>query len=90
MSNNQISIEYYINNLITILGDEICNRLTIDQTNRISRLSKEAKDLQREQIIGLLEWMNEIAKNEPMRLETDKDDIVDQYLKERFGIDPIR
>ena len=89
MSNNkQSSVEWYINNLIDILGDEICNKLTIEQTNKIHNLSNQAKAMhkeeQREDMIGLLEWMNEIAKTDPMQLETDKDDIVDMYFNETY------
>ncbi len=43
------------------------------------------KEEQREDMIGLLEWMNEIAKTDPMQLETDKDDIVDMYYNETYG-----
>jgi cytochrome c2 len=43
------------------------------------------KEEQREDMIGLLEWMNEIAKTDPMQLETDKDDIVDMYFNETYG-----
>jgi len=51
MSNNkQSSVEYYINNLIEILGDEICNKLTIEQTNRIHFLGKQAKAMHKEEI----------------------------------------
>jgi len=34
----QSSVEWYINNLIEILGDEICNKLTIEQINKIHNL----------------------------------------------------
>ena len=44
MSNNkQSSIEYYIVNLINILGDEICNKISIEQNNKIVILEKQAK-----------------------------------------------
>ena len=46
---------------------------------------EQAKQMEREQKIGLLNWMNEVSKVEPMRLETDHDDIVDQYYNETFG-----
>jgi hypothetical protein len=89
----QSSVEWYINNLIEILGDEICNKLTIEQINKIHNLGNQAvamhKEEQREDMIGLLECMNEIAKTDPMRLETDKDDIVDMYYKERFESDTL-
>lgn len=46
---------------------------------------EQAKQIEKEQIIGLLNWMNEVSKVEPMRLETDHDDIVDQYYNETYG-----
>ncbi len=64
MSNNkQSSVEYYINNLIEILGDEICNKLNIEQTNRIHFLGKQAKAMHKEEVtdsfyIGRYEYNN--------------------------------
>jgi hypothetical protein len=40
--------------------------------------------MQKHQMVGLLDWMNKIASEEPMRLETDHDDIVEQYYSETF------
>jgi len=37
------SIEYYIANLIDILGDEICKKISIEQNNRIINLERQAK-----------------------------------------------
>ena len=36
----------------------------------------------KERLIDLLEWMNDIAAESPMQLETDNDDIVQMYLSE--------
>jgi hypothetical protein len=58
-------IGIYIKGITTLNCEEVVN---------------QAKTMQREQLVGLLEWMNEVAKEEPMRLETDADDIVDQYM----------
>jgi hypothetical protein len=51
----------------------------------IEVLFEQAKAMEKEQMIGLLDWMNKIASEEPMRLETDHDDIVEQYYNERYG-----
>jgi len=40
-------------------------------------LFEQAKEMEKEQLIGLLEWINKISQQEPMRLETDHDDIVE-------------
>ena len=36
---------------------------------------------ERQMLIGLLEWMNKVAQDNPMALETDSEDIVDMYLR---------
>jgi hypothetical protein len=41
----------------------------------------QAKQKEKEQLIGLLEWMNKVTAESPMRLETDNEDIVEQYLE---------
>lgn len=41
-------------------------------------------DKEKEQMIGLLQWMNKVASETPMRLETDLDDIVEQYYNETY------
>jgi hypothetical protein len=46
---------------------------------------REAKEMEKERMIGLLKWMNKIASENPMRLETDDDDIVQQYYNETYG-----
>jgi hypothetical protein len=48
---------------------------------------KQAKEMEKERMIGLLKWMNKIASENPMRLETDDDDIVQQYYNEIYGDD---
>ena len=48
----QSSVEWYINNLIDILGDEICNKLTIEQTNEIHNLGNQAVAMHKEEIIN--------------------------------------
>ena len=47
----------------------------------ISKAIILCKQIVTEKCIGLLEWMNEINKTEPMRLETDFEDIVQMYLE---------
>jgi hypothetical protein len=46
---------------------------------------EQAKSTEKENMIGLLQWMNKIASETPMRLETDLDDIVEQYYNETYG-----
>jgi hypothetical protein len=69
--------------------DKIALKLSYEQIDEFVPLFYQAKEMekeeQREDMIGLLEWMNEIAKTDPMQLETDKDDIVDMYYNETYG-----
>jgi len=46
---------------------------------------EQAKATEKENMIGLLQWMNKINSETPMRLETDLDDIVEQYYNETYG-----
>ena len=56
MSNNkESSVEYYIDKLGNILGDEICNKLTIEQTNKIHFLVKHAKAMHKEEMKNFTE-----------------------------------
>jgi hypothetical protein len=48
---------------------------------------EQAKATEKENMIGLLQWMNKINSETPMRLETDLDDIVEQYYNETYGSD---
>jgi hypothetical protein len=43
------------------------------------------KEIEKERMIELLEWMNSVNQFDPMRLETDNDDIVEQYYNETYG-----
>ena len=45
---------------------------------------RKAKEMQKEQMITLLTWMNKVASEDPMRLETTHDDIVEQFYNEIF------
>ena len=49
-------------------------------TNQMKQKSVNNKE--REMLIGLLDWMNKVAQDNPMAFETDTEDIVDMYLEE--------
>ena len=34
----------------------------------------------REVLLAFLEWMNKVAETEPMKLETDDEDLVDMFM----------
>ena len=52
MSNNkQSSLDYYITKLTEILGPEIIKQISRDDNERIARLEKQVKVMQKEEII---------------------------------------
>lgn len=82
MGNNQLtSVEWLINQ---INSPEWQDRFIWHK----EEIFKEAKQMQkvqeRQKLIGLLSWMNKVAAQNPMALETDHDDIVDMYLSGYF------
>lgn len=82
MSNNkQSSVEYYINNLIDILGDEICNKLTIEQTNRIHFLEKQAKAMHKDEVIDAVGIGSQFDRDYLYGYH----DKAEQYYNETFG-----
>ena len=52
-------------------------------------LLEQAKEMDKEQkkqmFLGLLDWMNKVAQDNPMIFETDSEDIVDMYLRVYYG-----
>jgi hypothetical protein len=48
-------------------------------TNQMKQ--KAVNNKEREMLIGLLDWMNKVAQDNPMVFETDSEDIVDMYLE---------
>ncbi len=41
-------VEYYIENIFNIIGDDAINKLSTEQINQIHQLSKKAKELEKE------------------------------------------
>lgn len=60
---------------------ELINKAVNFCIAKATELMQEERDV----AIGLLEWMNKVTYDTPMRLETDNDDIVDQYFTETYG-----
>jgi hypothetical protein len=58
------------------------------QGNYSWEVYEQAKEMDKEQqkqmLIGLLNWMNKVAQDNPMVFETDSEDIVDMYLKQYY------
>ena len=56
--------------------------ITIEEYEQAKQMEK---DKERQKLIGLLDWMNKVAADNPMAFETDHDDIVDMYLNGYYG-----
>jgi hypothetical protein len=54
-----------------------CQGIPSDIIEQARQMEKEKI---KEELIGLLQWMNKVAENNPMAFETDSDDIVQMYL----------
>jgi hypothetical protein len=73
------AVEWLVEQMPTAFKNLTINKQIIEQAKAIEKEQK-IKDM-----IGLLQWMNKIALETPMRLETDLDDIVEQYYNETYG-----
>jgi hypothetical protein len=72
MSNKQTAVEWLISQQ---KHNQFFDIETIEQ----------AKEMEKQRMIGLLQWMNRVTQSNPMRLETDDDDVVEQYYLETYG-----
>ena len=67
-------------NIWQTIADEDTNA-TLDTVRKLLERAKQMeKEQKRQKLIGLLDWMNKVATDNPMAFETDHDDIVDMYL----------
>jgi hypothetical protein len=53
MTNNkqQTAVEFYLDKIFDIIGDDILDKLSIEQINKIHDLSKQAKEMEKERMI---------------------------------------
>ena len=58
---------------------------SIDAKQALKETYEQAKEIEKQRMIGLLQWMNRVTQSNPMRLETDDDDVVEQYYLETYG-----
>ena len=52
MTNNkqQTAVEFYLDKIFDIIGDDILDKLSIEQINKIHNLSKQAKEMEKQRI----------------------------------------
>jgi hypothetical protein len=60
------------------------HHFNVSITRPSEEMLEQAKAMEKSNMIGLLQWMNKVALETPMRLETDLDDIVEQYYNETY------
>lgn len=70
---------------VDILWNEINDyKFNSAKAVKIAHSYYKAKQMEQEQkkqeLIGLLNWMNKVAETNPMAFETDAEDIVEMYL----------
>jgi hypothetical protein len=82
MSNKQTAVQILVDSLIK-LGYLHSNEF--GQSPKVRELINQAKEIEKQRMIGLLQWMNRVTQSNPMRLETDDDDVVEQYYLETYG-----
>ena len=75
----QTAVEWFAFQIMNSWNDIQNGKTSIDE------FIEKAKQMERQKLIGLLNWMNEVVKNNPMAFETDHDDIVDMYLNGYYG-----
>ena len=78
----QTAVEWLIEN---VHSDAFIHAYEIAEWIDIFEQAKEMeKERQKQMLIGLLNWMNKVAQDNPMAFETDSEDIVDMYLEEYY------
>lgn len=51
----------------------------------LDHLEYQAKQMEKEQMQKLIIWIYKVSADQPMRFETDIDDIVEQYYNETYN-----
>jgi hypothetical protein len=72
------AVEWLEDNLI---GNPFSEKDFAHNVNIFKQAKEMDKVRQRQILIGLLDWMNKVAQDNPMAFETDSEDIVDMYLQ---------
>ena len=85
MTNNkqQTAVEFYLDKVFDIIGDAILDKLSIEQINKIHDLSKQAKEMEKQQIINAF-WNGD---NTDCTSEQNIEEFADQYYNETYGDD---
>ena len=68
-------------------GDRMILEHSMDKLSFAEAIYKavELLEMEKEQMQNLIIWMYKVSADQPMRFETDIDDIVEQYYNETYG-----
>jgi hypothetical protein len=64
----------------TLMGKHTTHHLQQIERDLYDLIDVE-KEQQKQMLLGLLDWMNKVAQDNPMVFETDSEDIVEMYLQ---------
>jgi hypothetical protein len=71
----QTAVEWLYDQLTSTWFDKVSG------TDVLKKAKEMEKEQQKQMLIGLLDWMNKVAQDNPMVFETDLEDIVEMYLQ---------
>jgi hypothetical protein len=71
----QTAVEWLYDQLTSTWFDKVSG------TDVLKKAKKMEKEQQKQMLLGLLDWMNKVAQDNPMVFETDSEDIVEMYLQ---------
>ena len=71
----QTAVEWLYDQLTSTWFDKVSG------TDVLKKAKEMEKEQQKQMLIGLLDWMNKVAQDNPMVFETDSEDIVEMYLQ---------
>ena len=83
MTNNkqQTAVKFYLSQIFDIIGDDVLDKLSIEQINKIHDLSLQAKEMEKEQIINA--FCN--GDNTDCTSEQNIEEFADQYYEQTYG-----
>ena len=85
MKNNkqQTAVEFYLSKIFDIIGDDILDKLSIEQINKIHDLSKQAKEMEKERMI---EFAEDWYFNGPLLGEgIDVKNTIEEHFNKTYG-----
>jgi hypothetical protein len=73
----ETALDFYIIGLVNILEDKVLNKITDEQNNKIAILEKQAKEMEKEQIVD--------AHYQGYRRAIGTTEVSEEYYNETYG-----